>query len=82
MDSYLFKYKSVFKLLAALSVLICALIFASPANAASREVNPTTPTATPVQVAYWGGYHRHWRGYGWHRYHRWHHWNRWHHWRR
>jgi hypothetical protein len=80
MDSYISKCNTLFKLIACCSLLFWALLFASPASAASREVNPSL-NVTPVQLAYWGRYHhhRHWRGYGWHRghYRHWHHWRRW-----
>lgn len=88
MDNYLDKCKSIYKTMGVFSILICALIFATPAGASPRE-NLTTSltTAAPVQLAYYyrGGHHRY---HHWNRWNR-HHWNRWHrgyhrhhHWRR
>ena len=78
MESYLSKSKSAIQILAAFVVLLCALFFANPANAATRDI--TAPVnAKPVQLAYYYYYpHRHhWRWHRWHRGHRWHHWHHW-----
>lgn len=84
MESYLYKFKRTLKFISVFSLLLSSLLFAAPASALSREVNPTLSTAS-LQLAYYGGYyHNHWRHY--HRWHRGHHWHRghWHHrhWRR
>ena len=82
MDSYVSALKPVFRFIAIFS-LIGSVLFAIPANAESRELNPTlnttASTTAPIQVAWWhrhwhryGWHHRYWRHYGWHRWHRYH----------
>ena len=77
MESSLFKIKSAVKFIVFFSLLLLSLLFFSPANAASstREVNASVhgSNAAPVQLAYYRGhYHRHWRGYHYHRGPYWH----------
>lgn len=79
MESSLVKFNSAIKYLAGFSLLLLALLFISPANAAAREVNAPI-NAAPIQLAYYGGYYHyhHWnRWHRWHRYHHWHYWHRW-----
>jgi hypothetical protein len=72
MENYLLKCKTALQLFAVFSLFIGALLFASPAGAVSREVNPLSAVpakVAPVELAYWHrGYHRNWN----HRYHRYH----------
>lgn len=62
MERYFYKCKPALKLIAVFSILFWALLFTSPAKAASRELN-TPVNAVPTQVAYYGGYYH--RGYRW-----------------
>lgn len=75
MDLYIAKCKLTFKFVAAFFLLFLSLIFVSPAQATSREVN-TTYNPPAIQLAYHGYHHHHyWRHHHW-RHHHWcrHHW--------
>jgi hypothetical protein len=72
----------VMRFFAAFALLMSAVLFSSPINASSRELNQSVPTAGQTQVAwyyynYWRPYHyyypyRFYRPWGWHyRYYRW-----------
>lgn len=69
MDNYTTKSTSLIRLLALLSLLMCALVFVTPARADSRELNAPKPYVAPTQIAWYVYYgYRPYRYYNTYRY--------------